>query len=136
MNRYFAASLAAAALVIVPRSAGAQSVFLKLPDLSQHARLTQRIGLTDITIDYNRPLARGRKIFGGLQPYGEVWRAGANFNTTIEFSDAVTVQGSRFRKVFTDCTSFRAHPPGSRFFRGPRRRGAASRTTRRKMRFA
>src|SRR5689334_22468432 len=72
---------------------GAQSAIITLPDVSQHARLTQRIGLTDITIDYHRPAVAGRKIFGGLQPYGEVWRAGANYNTTIEFTDSVRVEG-------------------------------------------
>ncbi len=99
MKKYLAAAAAAAALVIVHSDAvRAQSVFLNLPDLSQHARLMQRIGLTDITIDYHRPLARGRKIFGGLQPYGDVWRAGANFNTTIEFSDPVTIEGQPLAK--------------------------------------
>lgn len=76
----------------------AQSALLNLPDVSQHARVTQRIGITDITIDYHRPLVRGRKIFGGLQAYGQVWRAGANYNTTIEFSDPVTVEGQTLPK--------------------------------------
>jgi tetratricopeptide (TPR) repeat protein len=76
----------------------AQSALLNLPDASQHARVTQRIGITDITIDYHRPLVRGRKIFGGLQAYGQVWRAGANYNTTIEFSDPVTVEGQPLPK--------------------------------------
>jgi tetratricopeptide (TPR) repeat protein len=71
----------------------AQSAILVLPDISQHARSTQRIGLTDITIDYHRPAVAGRKIFGALQPYGEVWRAGANYNTTIELTDSVRVEG-------------------------------------------
>ena len=71
----------------------AQSAILNLPRASQHARVLQRIGLVDITIDYHRPLVAGRKIFGGLQAYGEVWRAGANENSTIEFSDDVTVEG-------------------------------------------
>jgi len=53
----------------------------------------QRIGVTDITIRYHRPLVGGRKIWGGLVPYGQVWRAGANFNTTIEMSDPVLVEG-------------------------------------------
>ena len=76
----------------------AQSALLNLPDASQHARVTQRIGVTDITIDYHRPLVRGRKIFGGLQAYGQVWRAGANYNTTVEFSDPVTVEGQPLPK--------------------------------------
>lgn len=73
--------------------AAAQSAMLTLPDVSQHARITQRIGLTDITIDYHRPLVAGRKIFGGLVPYGQVWRAGADYNTTIELTDSVRVDG-------------------------------------------
>ena len=43
--------------------------------------------------DYSSPRMKGRKIFGGLVPYGEVWRAGANENTTIRFSDSVTIEG-------------------------------------------
>ena len=71
---------------------------LELPDASQHAVNKQRIGLTDITITYNRPLVNGRKIWGGLVPLGEVWRAGANENTTIEFSDPVSVEGKPLAK--------------------------------------
>ena len=60
---------------------------LSLPRESQRASVSQQIGLTDITIHYSRPLVKGRKIWGGLEPFGSVWRAGANENTTIEFSD-------------------------------------------------
>src|SRR5256885_7467141 len=66
---------------------------LNLPDVSQAAEAKQRIALTDITVKYHRPLVNGRKIWGGLVPYGKVWRAGADENTTIEFSDAVSVEG-------------------------------------------
>lgn len=71
----------------------AQSAMLSLPDVSQGARITQRIGLTDMTVAYHRPLVAGRTIFGGVQPYGEVWRAGANANTTFEVTDPVQVEG-------------------------------------------
>ena len=71
----------------------AQSAVLDLPRDSQHALLTQRIGVTDITINYHRPLVKGRKVFGGIVPYGQVWRAGANENTTIAFTDPVTIDG-------------------------------------------
>jgi hypothetical protein len=71
---------------------------LKLPDASQLAVNKQRIGLTDIKITYHRPLVNGRKIWGGLVPLGEVWRAGANENTTIEFSDPVSVEGKPLPK--------------------------------------
>lgn len=71
---------------------------LDLPEVSQHAVVKQRVGLTDITIDYHRPLVNGRKVWGGLVPLGEVWRAGANQNTTIEFSDDVSVEGKPLPK--------------------------------------
>jgi hypothetical protein len=69
-----------------------------LPDASQFAVNKQRVGLTDITITYHRPLVNGRKIWGALVPMGEVWRAGANQNTTIEFSDPVSVEGKPLAK--------------------------------------
>ena len=80
------------AISIAPVSQ-AQSALLNLPRDSQHAVVTQRVGITDITINYHRPLVKGRKIFGGLEPYGKPWRAGANENTTIRFTDPVTVEG-------------------------------------------
>jgi tetratricopeptide (TPR) repeat protein len=71
---------------------------LSLPDVSQLAVTKQRVGLTDITVTYHRPLVNARKIWGGLVPLGEVWRAGANENTTIEFSDPVSVEGQPLAK--------------------------------------
>lgn len=76
----------------------AQSILVDLPRPSQHAEVVQRIGITDITISYHRPLVGGRKIWGGVVPYGQVWRAGANENTTIEFTDPVTVEGKPLDK--------------------------------------
>ena len=70
-----------------------QSFVLDLPRQSQHALVSQRIGITDITINYHRPLVGGRKVWGTLVPYGDVWRSGANENTTITFSDPVTIEG-------------------------------------------
>ncbi len=66
---------------------------LKKPEASQAATVMQRIGLTDITITYHSPLAKGRKIWGDLVPFNEVWRAGANENTTISFTTDVKVEG-------------------------------------------
>ena len=71
---------------------------LKTPDVSQTAEVKQRIALTDITVNYHRPLVNGRKIWGGLVPNGKVWRAGANENTTIEFSNDVSVEGKPLAK--------------------------------------
>jgi hypothetical protein len=66
---------------------------LDLPYASQAAQVKQRVGVTDITITYHRPLVNGRKIWGGLVPTGKVWRSGANENTTIEFSTPVSIEG-------------------------------------------
>lgn len=66
---------------------------LGLPEASQAAIVKQRVGITHITITYSRPLVNGRKVWGALVPMGEVWRAGANANTTIEFSTPVQVEG-------------------------------------------
>ena len=76
----------------------AQSFVLDLPLPSQRAEISQRIGITDITIVYHRPLAKDRKIWGGLVPYGKVWRAGANENTTITFGDPVMIEGQPIEK--------------------------------------
>lgn len=76
----------------------AQSFVLELPLQSQHAVVTQRIGITDITLNYHRPLVNKRKVWGDLVPYGQVWRAGANENTIIEFTDPVTIEGQPLDK--------------------------------------
>src|ERR1700734_827588 len=76
----------------------AQSFVLDLPLGSQRAEVAQRIGITDITIDYHRPLVNDRRIWGGLVPYGKVWRAGANENTTITFTDPVLIEGQALAK--------------------------------------
>ena len=86
--------LMAAASVATP----AQSLVLDLPLRSQSAEITQRIGVTSITIKYSRPLVNNRKIWDGLVPYGKVWRTGANTNTTISFSDPVTIEGKPLDK--------------------------------------
>jgi hypothetical protein len=85
------------ALVAFAFTAEAQND-LNLPDASQAATIKQRIALTDVTINYHRPLVNGRKIWGGLVPYGQVWRAGANENTTFDVTDPVTVEGQALAK--------------------------------------
>ena len=64
-----------------------------VPRESQHQEIEQNVGDTKIEIDYHRPNVKGRAIWGELVPYGEVWRSGANENTTIEFSRDVTIDG-------------------------------------------
>src|SRR5262252_1974456 len=85
--------LLSAALLATAASVAAQTPPLTLPDASPRATVSERVGLTDIEIRYHRPAVNGRKIWGDLVPWGDVWRAGANENTTIEFSTPVTVQG-------------------------------------------
>jgi hypothetical protein len=71
---------------------------LKTPRASQKQVVTQTVGFTDITITYSRPGVRGRQVWGGLVPYGTVWRTGANEATTISFSDDVTINGKPLPK--------------------------------------
>jgi len=80
-------------LLLIATICIAQSTQMNLPRQSQGAQITQRIGITDVTIKYSRPLVNKRKIWGGLVPYGQVWRAGANENTIITFPDDVTIDG-------------------------------------------
>jgi hypothetical protein len=81
---------------------------LTLPQGSQKASVTQRVGITDITITYSRPAVRGREIWGQLVPFGmnnlgfgtaekSPWRAGANENTTIHFTNEVSIQGNTLK---------------------------------------
>jgi Protein of unknown function (DUF2911) len=60
---------------------------------SQHARLEQHIGRVVVTIEYSRPVARGRRLFGGIVPFGEPWNPGADDATTIRFSGDVELEG-------------------------------------------
>lgn len=60
---------------------------------SPNAAVNQTIGLTEVAITYGRPSVRDREIFGGLEPFGEVWRTGANESTAITFSDDVLIEG-------------------------------------------
>ena len=66
---------------------------IQTPQPSPFSSIEQVIGLTDVKINYSRPAMRNRKIMGDLVPFGELWRAGANANTTIEFSDDVIISG-------------------------------------------
>jgi hypothetical protein len=66
---------------------------IETPQPSPLAKFEQKVGLTDITIEYSRPSVKGRTIFGDLEPFGGMWRTGANKNTMITFSDDVTIAG-------------------------------------------
>lgn len=98
IGSYVRSSLLAAALA-VSVSGGlalpASAAELILPRPSPKAVLTQTIGLTDFTVTYSRPGVKGRKIWGGLVPYGEVWRTGANEATTLVLSGEATIGGKK-----------------------------------------
>ncbi|MDX5348183.1 MAG: DUF2911 domain-containing protein [Hymenobacteraceae bacterium] len=68
---------------------------LQLPQASPKAKVSQIVGLTEVTVDYHAPGVKGRKIWGEIVPYNELWRAGANEATTVSFEDDVTVNGER-----------------------------------------
>jgi len=93
LKRLLSMLLASAGFSLSILAGFSQSAVLNLPRDSQQGMVTQRVGITDITIRYHRPLVKGRTIWGKLVPFGEVWRAGANENTTMAFSDAVRIEG-------------------------------------------
>src|SRR5690606_3794698 len=66
---------------------------LKLPALSPTATITQSFSTSEISIEYSRPSMRGRKVFGGLVAFGEVWRTGANAATKVTLGEVVIVVG-------------------------------------------
>ncbi|MGH2666283.1 DUF2911 domain-containing protein [Flavobacterium sp.] len=71
---------------------------VKIPQASPKSTVIQTVGLTDIEIDYHRPSAKGRVVFGDLVPFGKIWRTGANENTTISFSDDVVIKDVVLKK--------------------------------------
>ena len=78
---------------------------IETPQPSPFTKVEQKVGLTDMTLEYSRPGMRGRTIFGDLVPYGKIWRTGANKNTIVSFSDNVTIGGKEVKagaySVFT-----------------------------------
>jgi len=80
--------------LVIAAELPAQGQKVDFPAASPACTLKQRVGLTDFTIDYSRPSKKGRPIFGGLVPFGEVWRTGANTATKITFSTPVKMNGT------------------------------------------
>ncbi|MCG2417870.1 DUF2911 domain-containing protein [Aequorivita sp. F47161] len=66
---------------------------IQTPQASPFQKIEQKVGLTDVTLEYSRPSMKGRTIFGGLVPYDAIWRTGANASTKITFSDDVEIGG-------------------------------------------
>jgi len=76
---------------LLSREASAQD--LRIPEPSTAQRIVQEFGMGNITIVYSRPNTKGRNILGGIEPYGLVWRTGANAATKIKFSDTIQIEG-------------------------------------------
>jgi hypothetical protein len=91
MKTLFKTLLLFAIIATLPAYLKAQD--LKIPQPSTAQTITQAFGLGTISINYSRPNVKGRKIFGGLEPYGTVWRTGANSATTITTTEAIKIEG-------------------------------------------
>lgn len=91
---WFAVVILLSPIVLLPQRVEAQAAGLNQPQASPQASVSQTLGLTEMTVTYHRPAINGRSVWGGLVPYGQVWRAGANENTTVSFSTPVTVDGT------------------------------------------
>jgi len=71
---------------------------IKTPAASPKGMFTQTVGLTDIEVEYSRPSAKGRVVFGDVVPYNKMWRTGANANSSIQFSSDVKLNGQSILK--------------------------------------
>ncbi len=80
--------------LMMSSNALAEAPKVEFPAASPACTLKQHVGLTDIEVDYSRPGVKNRDIFGGLVPYGQVWRTGANQATKIVFSTPVKLNGT------------------------------------------
>ena len=88
---------------------------IQTPQPSPFTKVEQKVGLTDVTLEYSRPGMRDREIFGNLVPYGEIWRTGANENTKITFSDDVEIDGKTLAAgtyaIYTSCLLYTSPSP-------------------------
>jgi hypothetical protein len=89
-NVFFTVAL----LMVATLFANAQ---VKTPAPSPSAKIMETVGMTEIGIDYSRPSMKGRKIFGELVPFNEIWRTGANGSTKITFSSDVVIEGNELK---------------------------------------
>lgn len=93
MNRFRIARCLLLAVLLASLPVLPRQLFAQTPRPSQHGSVSQRIGETLVTIEYNRPVARGRKLFGALIPWGRIWNPGADAATNITLSTSVQVNG-------------------------------------------
>jgi hypothetical protein len=71
---------------------------VETPQASPSSKVEQTVGLTNVSIDYSRPGAKGRTVYGDLVPYGKNWRTGANANTVITFDEDIKVNGQELKR--------------------------------------
>ncbi len=95
MSKHLLSFSTALATAVTLQAAPAAQAQIITPQASPKSTVTQRVGLTDITIAYSRPSAKARTIFGTVVPFGKRWRTGANATTSIKFSDEVTIEGKK-----------------------------------------
>lgn len=93
MNKLLATSAACMVLLLLSVSLSWSQPQLPAPMPSQKASVSQTVGISEVQVTYHRPGVKGRPIWGALVPYGEVWRAGANENTTVNFSTPAIIGG-------------------------------------------
>ena len=79
-------------------AAGTAQAQIKTPQPSPMSKVTQEVGLMKVEVEYSRPSSKGRKVFGDLVPFGELWRTGANASTKVTFGDDVRVAGNPVAK--------------------------------------
>ena len=68
---------------------------INTPQPSPAASVSQKVGLADVSVSYSRPSLKGRKLFGGIREYGQIWRTGANQATKLTVSDEITINGTK-----------------------------------------
>lgn len=90
MNKLFINAIALSAILIFSEAAIAQ---VEYPAPSPGATLTQKVGVTDVKVEYSRPAKKGRTLFVDVEEFGKIWRTGANSSTKISFSNDITLEG-------------------------------------------
>lgn len=88
-------TLGAALAIATVSATNVNAQQLKMPSPSPSQTIKQAFGLSEITIEYSRPSAKGRVIYGDLVPFGKIWRTGANASTKITFGENVSIDGAK-----------------------------------------
>jgi tetratricopeptide (TPR) repeat protein len=90
MNKLFTTAMLLSAVIFLNQTAAAQ---VQYPSPSPLAKIHQKVGVTDVKVEYSRPARKGRTLFVDVEKFGKIWRTGANASTKISFSEDVTLEG-------------------------------------------